>query len=320
MPKGMVENVIGGATAGTKLREMIRQLEIDVVNLKGKHEKILDILKLRDDVQEELQRLLDQNLNLKSEQTRIETCDLIMERQIQLIEAELKSTGGLAAARKQRNPPEELKYWYIDIPYYQAKAKRLKNTLIAVPIIVVVVVLLAWGSIFLFGPNNVNARSRTAFVNGQKWLERGDLTNAAKEFESAIRIQSKNAEAITYLGVVYDKQGKADASKNQLTIAQNIFNDRRKYLMVLGQAYQTVSDITKAEETFTLLIKTSPNYEDAYYARGLIYEAQAKAQEAAADYEKASTLAEKSGNKNIYDNSLLRLNIVKKTLTPASGG
>jgi Tfp pilus assembly protein PilF len=320
MPKGMVENAIGGATAGTKLRDMIRQLEIEVVNLKGKHEKILDILKLRDEIQEELQRLLDQNLNLKSEQTRIETCDLIMERQVQLVEAELKNTGGLAAARKQRNPPEELKYWYIDIAYYQAKAKRLKNTLIAVPIIVVVVVVLAWGSIYLFGPNNVNARSRTAFVNGQKWLERGDLTNAAKEFESAIRIQSKNAEAVTYLGVVYEKQGKTDESKNQFTIAQNIFNNRRTYLLTLGQAYQTAGDTTQAEATYTLLIKTSPNYEDAYYARGQIYEAESKAQEAFADYEKASTLAEKSGNKNIYDNALLRMNIVKKTLTPAAGG
>lgn len=320
MPKGMVENVIGGATAGTKLREMIRQLEIDVVNLKGKHEKILDILKLRDEIQEELQRLLEQNLNLKSEQTRVETCDLIMERQVQLIESELKSTGGLAAARKQRNPPEELKYWFIDIAYYQAKAKRLKSTLIAVPIIAVVVVGLAWLSIFLFGPNNVNARSRTAFVNGQKWLERGELTNAAREFESSIRIQKKNAESMTYLGVVYEKQGKTDEAKNQFTMAQNVFNDRRKYLMVLGQAYNTIGDPTKAEETFTLLIKTSPNYEDAYLARGMIYEAQNKAAEAYADYEKASTLAEKSGNKGTYDNSLLRLNIVKKTLTPVSGG
>ena len=320
MPKGMVENAIGGATAGTKLRDMIRQLEIEVVNLKGKHEKILDILKLRDEIQEELQRLLDQNLNLKSEQTRIETCDLIMERQVQLVEAELKNTGGLAAARKQRNPPEELKYWYIDIAYYQAKAKRLKNTLIAVPIIVVVVVVLAWGSIYLFGPNNVNARSRTSFVNGQKWLERGDLTNAAKEFESAIRIHSKNAESVTYLGVVYEKQGKTDESKNQFTIAQNIFNNRRTYLLTLGQAYQTAGDTTQAEATYTLLIKTSPNYEDAYYARGKIYEAESKTQEAFADYEKAASLAEKSGNKNIYDNALLRMNIVKKTLTPAAGG
>ncbi|MHB1356751.1 MAG: tetratricopeptide repeat protein [Anaerolineae bacterium] len=319
MPKGMIENVIGGATAGTKLREMIRQLEIDVVNLKGKHEKILDILKLRDEIQVELQRLLEQNLNLKSEQTRVETCDLIMERQVQLVEVELKSTGGLAAARKQRNPPEELKYWFIDIPYYKAKAKKLKTTLIAVPIIAVIVVVLAWGSITLFGPKNVNARSETAFVNGRQYLERGDLTNAAREFESSIRISNKNAKSMTYLGVVYEKQGKTDEAKNQFTMAQNVLNDRRKYLMSLGQAYNTTNDPTKAEETFSLLIKTSPNYEDAYLARGMIYEAQGKAQEAVADYEKASTLAEKSGNRNTYDNALLRLNIAKKTLTPTAG-
>jgi Tfp pilus assembly protein PilF len=317
MPKGMVENVMGGATAGTKLRDMIRQLEIEVVNLKGKHEKILDILKLRDDIQEELQRLLDQNLNLKSEQTRVETCDLIMERQVALVESELKATGGLAAARKQRNPPEELKYWYTDVSFYQAKAKRLKSTLIAVPIIAVIVVGLAALSIYLFGPNNVNARSRTEFVNGQKFLERGDLTNAANAFEKAIRIQKKNADAVTYLGVVYEKQGKTDAAKNQFTIAQNILNDRRAYLMILAQGYSTASDITKAEETYSLLIKTSPNFEDAYYARGQIFESQGKAAEAVADYEKAITLAEKSGNKGVFDNATLRLNIARKTLTPA---
>ena len=54
MAKGVVAYSISGATAGTKLREMIRALEIDVVNLNGKGEKVLDVFKLRDEVGAEL--------------------------------------------------------------------------------------------------------------------------------------------------------------------------------------------------------------------------------------------------------------------------
>ncbi len=314
MPKGVVENVIG-ATAGTKLREMLHQLEIDVVNLKGKQEKVLDVFTLRDQVGEEYQRLVEQGLNLKAEETRIETCDLIITRQVALIEEELKKTGGLAAARQQRNPPEDLKYWFIDIPYYAAKKKRLKTTLIAVPIVVVVLVIVALVSIRLWGPGNVKARANTYFVNAQKYMERGELDNAAKELQSAMRALKNYGEAMTYYGVVLEKQGNEADSKTMLTDAQNVMKDRRKYLMTLGKAYEYANDITKAEETYTLLIKTSPNYEDAYYERGLIYEKANKAKEAFDDFTKASELAQKSGNKSTYDNALLRLNIVKKTIS-----
>ena len=315
MPKGVVENVIGGATAGTKLREMLHQLEIDVVNLKGKGEKVLDVFALRDQAGEEYQRLIDQGLNLKAEETRLETCDLIITRQVKLIEDELKKIGGLAGARKQRNPPEDLKYWYIDVPYYAAKKKQLKTTLIAVPIVVVVLVIVGFISIKLWGPGNVRTRANGQFVNAQKYMERGELDNAARELQSAMRTLKNFGEAMTYYGVVLEKQGKDAESKNMLTDAQNIMKDRRKYLMTLAKAYEYASDDTKAEETYTLLIKTSPNYEDAYYERGLIYEKENKAKEAFDDYTKAADLAQKSGNKSTYDNALLRLNIVKKTVS-----
>jgi len=120
---------------------------------------------------------------------------------------------------------------------------------------------------------------------------------------------------MTYLGVVLEKQGKSSESQTILTDAQNVMRNRRLYLMTLAQAYEYASDYTKAEETYTLLIKTSPNYEDAYYARGLIYEKANKAKEAFDDYTKAVELSEKAGNKNTYDNALLRLNIVKKTVS-----
>ncbi|MHB9034299.1 MAG: tetratricopeptide repeat protein [Anaerolineae bacterium] len=318
MPKGVVENVIGGVTAGTKLREMIRQLEIDVVNLKGKGEKILDIYALRDQVGEEYKRLVDQGLNLKAEETRIETCDLILARQVQLIENELKKIGGLAGARKQRMPSEDLKYWFIDVPYYAARKQRTRSLLIALPIIAVVLVAIAFISIKLWGPGNVRQRANTQFVNGQKYMERGDLTSASKSFQSAIKILKNYGEAMTYYGVVLEKQGNETQAKTWLTDAQNVMKDRRRYLMTLGKAYEYANDITKAEETYSLLIKTSPNYEDAYYERGLIYEKLGEYQAAFDDFTKAEDLAQKSGNKATYDNALLRLNIVKKTISAGS--
>jgi len=180
---------------------------------------------------------------------------------------------------------------------------------------VVVLVVVAVISIRLWGPGNVKQRANSLFVNAQKYMERGELDNAAKDLQQAIRTQKNFGEAMTYLGVVLEKQGKEAESKTMLTDAQNVMKDRRKYLMTLAKAYEYASDPTKAEETYTLLIKTSPNFEDAYYERGLIYEEANKAQEAFNDFTKAAELAEKSGNKTTYDNALLRLNIVKKTVS-----
>ena len=58
MAKGL-SLIASRATAGTKLREMIRALEIDVVNLNGKGEKVLDVFKLRDEIGAELKTLKD---------------------------------------------------------------------------------------------------------------------------------------------------------------------------------------------------------------------------------------------------------------------
>ncbi|NLV73668.1 MAG: tetratricopeptide repeat protein [Chloroflexi bacterium] len=314
MAKGVVAYSISGATAGTKLREMIRALEIDVVNLNGKGEKVLDVFKLRDEVGAELKTLKEQGLNLKAEETRIETCDRILERQTPLIESELRKIGGLAGARKEFNPSEDKKYWFTDVPFYAAKAARRKNLLIALPIIIVVLAVLGYISITLWGPGNVKQRASATFKSGVSYLERRELDNAAREFQSAIRMQKTFGEAMTYLGVVYELQGNTAESSTILKEAQAVMKDRRKYLLTLGEAYRVAGEPDKAIETLTILVSNSPKYTEGYFARAAIYEATGKAQEAFDDYTKAAELAQASGLKKIYDESLLRLNFLKKTV------
>ncbi len=319
MAKGMVQSY-GGSTAGTRLREMIRTLEIDVANLQGKREKVVDALKLRDELEDEYQRLNEQGLNLRSERTRIETVDGILARSAGLIEKELRSQGGLAGVRAQVNPPEDRTWWYVDVPYLEGKRKSTKTAIVASAIIVVVLAIAFIASNTLFGPGTRAAKARTFFVNGQKYMERQDFTAAAGELEKAAKAIKNYGEAHTYLGVAYEKLGRSADAAAQFTAAQAAFKDRSKYLLNLAYAYNEAGDPDAALITLDDLLSQYPRKGEGYLARAEIYFAKGMAEEAAADYQSAIEQAQIAKNDYVFNQATLRYGIVLKTLTPEAGG
>jgi len=203
MPKGMVERS-GGRTAASDLRDMLRRLEVGAGNLEGKGEGVLDVLHLRDEVQAEMDRLLEQGLNLKSEETRLETVDAVIARHAKVIEKELRKIGGLAGAREKEQPSEDKTWWFVDVPYYADKKRRKRTTLISVAVVLVVVVVAAYVSNLLWGPNAKAEKARASFVSGQQYMARQDWDAAIEEFQRTLRIDKNRGEAYVYLGVLYE--------------------------------------------------------------------------------------------------------------------
>ena len=80
MPKGMAD--AGAPESGlTDLRADIRELEITASNLRGKGARVLDVLRLRDSVQGRFDALVERGMDLRPEQTRLETIDNMIRRQ-----------------------------------------------------------------------------------------------------------------------------------------------------------------------------------------------------------------------------------------------
>jgi len=317
MPKGVIERS-GGRTAASDLRDMLRELEVAAGDLVGKGEQILDILRLRDRVQEEIQRLLEQGLTLKPEQSRLETVDSLLTRHADVIEKELRKTGGLAAAREAEQPSEDRTWWFVDVPYYQNKKKRSRSTWIAVGIIAIVFVAAAYVSNMLFGPGTKAERTRTHFVNGQQYVARQEWDKAIEEFERALRIDSNRADAHVYLGVLYEITGRQTEARDQFTRAQSGLRNRRTYLETLANAYEEAGELDLAIGQLGELIATQPTHAQAHLQRAEIYARLGNAEDAASDFATAAELADQQNNTEVFNQASLRLNIMLRTLTPDS--
>jgi len=316
MPKGMVERS-GGRTAASDLRDMLRELEIGAGNLEGKGEGVLDVLRLRGEVQEEMERLLEQGLNLKSEQTRLETVDGVITRHAEIIEKELRKVGGLASAREQEQPSEDQEWWFVDIPYYEARKRRKRTTWISLVVILVVVAVGAYVSNLLWGPNTKAEKARASFVSAQQYVARQDWDAAIEEFQRTLRIDKDRGEAYVYLGVLYEVTNQDAEAREAFTKAQNALRNRRSYLQTLAMAYEEAEELQSALEQLDELIALQSTHAEAHLQRAEIYAELGDAESAARDFARAADLAEDQNLEKVFNQAKLRLNIMMKTLTPA---
>lgn len=300
MPKGAVSNVVI-ATSAVKLREMIFQLETSLGDPRGQGAGVLDMLKLRDQIDAEVKRLQqEEGLDLRPERTRIETIDNILMRKAALLNRELRSVGGLAGARRQENPPEEHWWWYLDL--YLAEKQRKTAIRMVATIAIVAIVLVAINFILnrLSGLSPQEKEARGYGMQAEQYLAREEYDKAIAAYEQALATLPSYHEAYINLAVLYELKGETDKAQAAFASAEAAYSDRTEYLLALGRAYQSVRKfdvaLTKIEEA----LKLNPNSVQGYLLRGGIYESMNKTQEAIADYEKAANMAQEQRLDALY--------------------
>ncbi len=82
---------------------------------------------------------------------------------------------------------------------------------------------------------------------GMATLDKNQLTDAQKLFEQAIVANPQNAQAYSYLGYVWYRQGKGDVAGRYFSTALEIDPNQLKALSWGGQADLTTSNLESAE-------------------------------------------------------------------------
>jgi len=298
MPKGMGESK-EAATAAVKLREMIRELEVGVANLRGKGEAVLDLLRLRDQAGAEMSRL-EAEMDLRPEKTRLETVDSIFTRKTTQIMSELRAIGGLAGARSKENPPEEHWWWYLDTFLAERQRKFAIRAVITVVAVAVLLVVANYLMNRFFGMNPVEKKAYAYVSSGEQYMARGDTDKAIAEYEQAVATLPSLGDAQVALGVLYELKGEKDKSQAAFAAGEAAYTDHTEYLLALSRAYQSVNNLDKALEVAQEAVKASPDSAYAYLVRGGVYEMMDDLNHALEDYDKASTLAQEQGQDTVY--------------------
>jgi len=318
MPKGMV---VGreAATAAVGMRQTIHELEIGVVNIKGRREGVLDLLKMRDQVEDDMVRLRKQGMDLRPEMTRIEIVDGIFARKAGQIGHELRGIGGLAGARRSENPPRDRAWWFVDL----ALAERRRKAAIKSGAILVGVLVLLLGANYVlgkfFGMNPIEKQAHSHTTQAEQYLREGDYANAIAEYEQAVAILPSLEQAQAQLGVLYEMQGHTQEAQAAFSAAETAVGNRANYLVVLAQAYQMVEKTQTAMDSIQEALIVNPDLARAYLIRGGLYEQTNKRQEALADYERAASLAHEQGDDPLYVIAKVRLGMSLQTGIGAGG-
>ena len=308
MPKGSV----GDARAETglmRLREMIRELEVGLVSLKGQGEYVAELLRRRDEIAEALAQL-GERVNLRPEETRVETIDNVLYRKSPRIVRELRGLGGLSAIRIADNPPEDRWWWYLDQTLNERRRRSAVRTLITISAVLIVLIAGNFVVDHFFGLSPLEKAAESHRARADQHFRAGDHGEAISEFERAVEIVPELAEAQVMLAVLYEQEGRLDASRTALAMAEESAGSRLKYQILLARTYTDVEQFDKALTVIEEAYQISPTSPEVFLVRGNIYESQEKFAEAADDFLEGSELAAEQEQSELYVLLKMRLGMI----------
>ncbi|MCZ6701547.1 MAG: tetratricopeptide repeat protein [Ignavibacteria bacterium] len=132
-------------------------------------------------------------------------------------------------------------------------------------------------------------KSQTAIhlFKGISYIAKGQYNQAISDFNRALEINPKYAEAYNERGVVYDDKGQYDLAISDYTKAieinpklAEVYNNRAFAYYAKGQHDLAISDFNRA-------LEINPKFAIAYNNRGLAYYAKGQYDEAISNYTKA---------------------------------
>ena len=300
MPKGALTEDIGVETSLAKLRDLVRELELEVSRLAGAGEEALDVLHLRDRIEDELALRRAAHQDVRAEETRVQTVDNILERRAPLLMSELRSIGGLPGIRQRENPPEERWWYYLDLEVGEKRRKSAIRTSITIVAILVAVLGINFVMNRLSGLTPEEKVARGHMGSAEQAIVAGNVDEAITYYELALETDPSLGSAHASLGVLYELSGRTREAEASLAKARELIPELVQYLATVARAYETVGLTDKALDTIEQALEIDPDSAQATFIRGGIHESMGDSQQAIADFERASELARASGEDALY--------------------
>lgn len=124
---------------------------------------------------------------------------------------------------------------------------------------------------------------------GNEFVKDRQFESAVKEYNEALKIDSKNAEVHLLQGLTFAQMHKLDKAVEHTKKATQL-NPGYVTFYQLGLIYATKYDVEKALESFDRSLKYSPESYEAMYQKGLVYMTQKKYDQAIQSFEKVTEL------------------------------
>jgi tetratricopeptide (TPR) repeat protein len=129
------------------------------------------------------------------------------------------------------------------------------------------------------------------FFLGLAHLQKGDVKKATAELQKAVELNPDYTEAVRILSEIQIRIGNADAALGLLNDLIRRHPEAGSAYILMGSAYISKRDFTKAEETYRKVMHLMPENPQGPYLLGLAMRRQGKDAESSAMFEAALKLA-----------------------------
>ena len=120
----------------------------------------------------------------------------------------------------------------------------------------------------------INSQCAECYVGlGKLELDKGNITEAEKNFKTAQTIHKKNAILLAHIGdaYLYSKKPNATKAREYLVMARDLSPKNARILAHLGDAYQMEGNSGDAMSSYERAVEYDPNNSEAYIAMARIW-------------------------------------------------
>jgi len=280
------------STSADDVRKAIRQLEIGVVNYRGRGKAVLDLLAERDQVEAGLAALEGAGLDVRPERTRLAFVDGKIEQYSRKLIREMGGAGVLERAREERQAPADHWWWFLDVRLAERRRKSVRRTLVTVGVIVVLAIGVLALADHLWGMSPAEKQAYSLKTDAERLIGDGDIDAAISTYQQVIELTPEDAEAWLYLGMLYRETGQTEAADEAFEKAVELMgHDEVEFYVNLAQAYVIYGDPQRVVESANAALELDDQNARAYYVRATGYELQNQLRLALEDLDRSAELS-----------------------------
>jgi tetratricopeptide (TPR) repeat protein len=288
-------------TLADELRDDLERCEEWVTQI-GAGADGLALLRLLDQVADELERLEGRGVDLRAERGRWEGVLAQLDRRGKALVAQVGAT--MATQR----PPGARWWWRLDERVAADRQRRLKRAVVGtlLGIGILALAFLFYERVLAPPPHIRQANAR--FFEGEQLINEGKSAQAIEQFEAATALDPERTEAHLWLGVLYQATGDAEQAAAAFERAKMLLGgEQTLFLFQRGIHYLALNDTDAAYEDALTIIEAAPDWPEGYFLLGSVAECSGDLELAVVSFRQADALAGATGDAELQVAIRMRL-------------
>jgi len=292
------------------IRKWIDEYAKRVANLRDERGKGVELLTLRDAIDEGLSFYRSRGASLGPEETKLNSFDALLDKNA----ASFLQIVGRKTLKEERNkisPPRERWWWWLDERAKERKSHRIRKIITTVGIVAAILLVLYF-TIFRLPPAEQNYLD--ALTQAEKLIGENNIEEALENLEKAMNIFPERPVPYVIAGCVKEMVGENEEAQKFFTQARSLYSHEVDFLVEKGNWYLRLNLLDKAYSSVMEALQKESENLAALNLLGSIYEAENKIPEALEVYNKVLELAEKQGVETMIPITRMKIGLLQLRL------